>query len=309
MRVAIAVILSLVIPTTASAVLIDGPDGSLDVEPFPIAALNNVGTRGGLSAVYVGNGIVITANHVGAGDVSFGRTTYRYVPGSAVRLANGDGSYADLLMFEIHPWPDLPALAIQATTPLYGDQLMLAGNGLDRGTPLVWDPNGASAPGPTGGYAWASQSHLRWGTNNCEVYPTGVFFGTHVFGSFFDAGRTTPEAQAVPGDSGGAVFTPRQVQGWKLAGVIIGIVQYGGQPASTSFYGQRSYYADLSYYRGQIVQAVSMPEPDRMLGPGAALLALLAAVRRARERGQLAQPLFWRSRATASCSVLSPPIG
>ena len=49
--------------------------------------LDNLGVRGGLSAIYLGNGVVLTANHVGAGDVSFGGTVYPYLPGTAVRLA------------------------------------------------------------------------------------------------------------------------------------------------------------------------------------------------------------------------------
>ena len=62
--------------------------------------------------------------------------------------------------------------------------------------------------------------------------------------------------------------------------MILGIVQYSGQPASTSFFGQRTYYADLAYYRPQIEDAVALPEPDRMLAPGGALLGWLGARRR-----------------------------
>ena len=58
--------------------------------------------------------------------------------------------------------------------------------------------------------------------------------------------------------------------------MILGITQYSGQPGGTSFFGQRSYYADLAYYRPQLEDAVALPEPDRMLAPGAALLAWLA---------------------------------
>ena len=45
--------------------------------PFPEPVLDNIGVRGGLSAIYLGNGVVLTANHVGAGDVSFGGTSTR----------------------------------------------------------------------------------------------------------------------------------------------------------------------------------------------------------------------------------------
>ena len=205
-----------------------------------------------------------------------------------------NGTYADLLMFEVYPRPDLPDLDIPVLSPLFGSLLLVAGNGLDRGNPLVWDPNGSYSPGPTGGYAWAPSSHVRWGTNNLEVYPAGgMVFNTRAFGSFFDAGRLLPESQAVIGDSGGAVFTLSLLGEWELAGVILGIAQYSGQPAGSSFFGQRTYYADLAYYRLQINDAVTLPEPDRMLAPGAGLLAWLGARRR-------------RAAATAGASAPAP---
>src|SRR5262245_11643746 len=128
LRTAIAFVLTHVMAVTASAVLIDGLDGALDLAPFPEPVLDNVGVRGGLSAIDLGNGIVVTANHVGAGDVTFGGTLYRYVPGSAERLVNADGTYADLLMFEIYPRPNLPELPILPSRPLIATPLLMAGN-------------------------------------------------------------------------------------------------------------------------------------------------------------------------------------
>jgi len=52
----------------------------------------------GLTGVYLGGKFVLTANHVGAGDIDLGGTIYTCVPGTAVQLDNGDGTYADLLM-------------------------------------------------------------------------------------------------------------------------------------------------------------------------------------------------------------------
>jgi hypothetical protein len=124
-------------------------------------------------------------------------------PGTAVQLRNQDGSYADLLIFEIYPRPDLPELEIVSTRPSYLSLLLVAGNGLDRGPGLWWDPNGTSPPGLTPGYTWGGGAHKRWGTNQVELYPQGRVFNTQAFGSYFDAGLLTPEAQAVVGDSGG----------------------------------------------------------------------------------------------------------
>jgi hypothetical protein len=189
-------------------------------------------------------------------------------------------------MFEVYPRPNLGPLELAVMTPLFGSMLLMVGNGADRGATLAWDPNGTYAPGLTGGYAWAPGNHVRWGFNGFEVVPAGGrIYNTQAFGSFFDGGRMLPEAQAVPGDSGGAVFGLSLLgDRWLLAGVMLGITQYSGQPANTSFFGQKSYFADLAYYRPQLASAVALPEPGHALVPAVALLAWLARRQRRRAR-------------------------
>jgi hypothetical protein len=280
LRAALLAAAGLVCSAAASAVLLAGPDGAGHVAPFDQPIVANIGVRGCCSAIYLGRGIVLTANHVGPGEVVFAGGVHPYLPGTEVRIRNADGTDADLLIFEVYPRPDLPALDLPAASPAPGSPLLSAGNGVNRGDPLIWDPNGASAPGPTSGYAWASGSNVRWGNNDLEVYPAGGrVFNTYAFGSNFDDDRTLAEAQAVIGDSGGAVFALGS-GGWNLAGVILGIVQYSGQPANTSFFGQRTWYADLAYYRLQLESAVAMPESDRTLAPALVLLGWLAGRRR-----------------------------
>jgi hypothetical protein len=70
----------------------------------------NIGVRGCCSAIYLGRGIVLTANHVGPGEVVFAGGVHPYLPGTEVRIRNADGTDADLLIFEVYPRPDLPAL-------------------------------------------------------------------------------------------------------------------------------------------------------------------------------------------------------
>jgi hypothetical protein len=79
------------------------------------------------------------------------------------------------------------------------------------------------------------------------------------------------EAQAVLGDSGGAVFQ-KNGSAWELGGVIFTVAGFSGQPsaATTPIYGNATYSADLSYYAPQILSVV--PEPSTY-----ALLALAAA--------------------------------
>jgi hypothetical protein len=298
----LALVPTLAVATAASAVLIDTADGGGNSGvAFRHEPLVNVGTRGSTTAVYLGSGAVITANHVGAGRVVFHGASYQPVPGSAVRLRNPDASRTDLLLFAIHPQPDLPPLEIASTPPPLESQILIAGNGLDRGSPTWFDPNGADPPGPVVGYRWGSTRRLRYGINRVEAAPPGgSTFDTRAFSTSFDGDAPGPEGQAVPGDSGGAAFWRDPSGEWQLAGVILAIEELPGQPANASFFGQKTYYADLSYYRARIEELVALPEPSGALAPGIALAAALAARRRR-------QPS--RMRLTASRSVDSLPIG
>jgi hypothetical protein len=259
--------LPLAITAAASAVIIDLGDGTGNTSaPSPDPGWDNVGSgNAGLSCVYLGNGWVLTANHVGAGDSGFRGILYPWLPGTAVRLHNPDQSYADLLMYRlVAPYPPLADLAIRSTAPAAGTSLVMIGNGSDRGAPTIW--------GGLNGYKWGAGATKRWGKNLVEIESNfDSDLGTHVFATDFDESHpanSKDEAQAATGDSGGAVFA-----GSELAGTMIAVSVYVGQPPQTSLYTNETFAADLSVYRDEIVE---MPEPAGGLWAGAALLAILA---------------------------------
>lgn len=275
----------------ATAVLIDSGDGSGNTEPpdWPSnfqPGFEHVGTRGSLSAVYLGEGWVLTANHVGAGSVVIDGVAYPWVPGSARRVENPNGSNTDLVLFEIDPHPDLPNLPIAQDSPAFGDLLLIKGNGRDRGAEFSWDPNGSYPPGLSTGYQWAPTRSLRWGSNYVEVYPMGgKVFNTMAFGSRFDEDAPLEECQAATGDSGGGVFVWDPEDRFVLAGIVLAIVEYSNQPAATSIHGQSTYYADLACYRDDILEVTNLPEPAGGIVAGG---ALLVALRRRRIRRAVA---------------------
>ena len=278
MRRLLAILLTFALAATAHAVIIDSGDGSGNTTaPAPDPGWSHVGLRGGLTAIHLEDGWVITAYHVAAGDVVLGGITYPLVPGSSVRLQNEDETDAELRMFAVAPPPPLAPLAIASSTPSNGAPLILVGNGRNRGAATSWDPTGPLPP--IHGYEWGVGRTLRWGTNFVEDFPAMRVFDTEVFGSVFDEGDSDHEAQAAVGDSGGAAFAWNGSQ-WELAGVMIGVGEYEGQPAETSLYGQLTYAADLSYYRDQILDVIAMPEPRGGLFAGGALAGLLARRRR-----------------------------
>lgn len=278
LRTITAVLMLMLAWTSASAVLIDSGDGTGNTTaPSPDPGWDNVGLRGALTAVYVGNSYVLTAFHVGVGEVSFAGVTHQAVPGTEVRLRNPDGSGTDLQLFSIHPIPALPGLPIASVSPSVGDELILVGNGRDRGPATSLDPNGPPPPPPIGGYLWGTPRTLRWGTNEVDSFMTLVLGGstTETITTCFDASVTAHEGSATNGDSGGAVFYDAGRQ-WELAGIILAISQFEEQDPSSSLYGNLTHSGDLAFYRDEILSVIALPEPRAGLPIGIAAVLILA---------------------------------
>jgi len=275
-----ALVLALGFAGAASAVIIDSGDGTGNTTaPSPDPGWAYVGLRAGaFTVVYLQDGWVLTANHVGAADVVLNGVTYSRVPGNEHRLSNGDGSYADLLMFAITPHPPLAPLPIAASTPANGASLILIGRGYNRGAATSWDPDPGPPPSTIYGYLWGVGTIKRWGTNFVEYFPPTRIVGTEAFGSYFDENDSAHEAQVAVGDSGGATFLWTG-SSWELAGILFALGSFIGQPASTALYGNVSYSANLSFYRDEILDVIAMPEPSGGVWPA---VALLAALRRPR---------------------------
>ncbi len=247
--------LTLLAAAPAGAVLIASGDGSGNTTaPADDPGFANVGTRGSLSAVYLGDGWVVTAAHVGAGDVTLEGRSYPAQPGTTLRLLNQDGSEADLIAFRIEGDPGLPALQVAQATPAVGSDLVMVGHGRNRGEALEW----FERPG----FPWAAGNAMRWGTNQVSGVDAdfaGPEGPTRGFFTDFSLPGTLHEAQAAPGDSGGAVFAAG-AQGWELAGVMVAI-QAPFQPGDLALDGNLTYAADLAHYRDQLVAAGALPQP------------------------------------------------
>ena len=167
--------------------------------------------------------------------------------------------------------------------------VVMIGNGFAAGDPVINQAGpgndcATSPPSPCG-FFWGTPKIIRWATNQIQALePDFTFSGnpytTESFATEFDRNLPTPhESQVANGDSGAAVFI-KNAGSWELAGILHARTVFG--PANSAVYGDRSFAADLSFYRDQIV-TVLLPEPDATLGL-AACLATLALLHRRRQR-------------------------
>lgn len=244
---------------------------------------NNVGAIGIGGGVYIGYGWVLTANHVGASDgITLGGVKYAMLPGTGHRLTNagaaGKTALTDLYMFRITPpSPGVRFIHVASTAPANGDLVTMIGRGrVQQANPTYWDVNDSAATwvwtettaalANEAGFKTDATRAMRWGTNVVDARGWVSVSGTDFLGlgTTFDPYVSTNEAQVVSGDSGGAVFV-KQAGQWNLAGIIIAQGTLPNQPggSTTAALYNASYFADLSYYRPQIV-ALVVPEPAAM---------------------------------------------
>ena len=289
-RAAATLLVTLLLSLPAAAVIIDSGDGTGNTTAPPDdPGWDNVGVLGGAAVVYLRNGWVLTAAHVGLGSVSLGGTVYAAVPGSDIQLDNGEGTLADLVVFAITPIPPLPDLEIRANPALPTGEVIMVGHGSDRGVasdsddPGIWTPP-PDLPSPAiEGWYWGGAKTQRWGTNTVEDYwnfnPIDTESYYTIFDRVEDVGHTPHECQAANGDSGGALFA-KDGGNWELAGLMWALAPFEGQNFSTSaLRGNATLAADLSFYRDDIVSLTATPVPEPALAlqliTGAGFLACM----------------------------------
>ncbi len=276
----------------AQAVLIDLGQGTGNTTaPGDDPGWANVGITNGASAVYLGNGWVLTATHVSTtADIILGGVPYSRDLNTHTPLWTDPWTVSDMHLVKILGDPGLPSLTLSSVQLELNDSVLMIGRGENRQTSLSYYDasfNEITPPPPATyrGYKWGGLGRtMRWGTN--QISDRDIALGgpnnavtvsyAAVFNNTLGA---TSEAAAVNGDSGGAVFS-KVSGGWELVGIMLSRDIYSGQPVSgVTVYGNSTYFADLSFYHDQIMAIV--PEPNTALLLGVGLIACAATRRRA----------------------------
>lgn len=180
---------------------------------------------GGGSGVYIGNGWVLTANHVAPSDFLFSNLQLATYTGLTYQIGA-----TDLRVFQVTNARSLPNLSLSTVAPSVNNSVVMIGVG--------------------GGV-------LRWGTNNVTIPYSFSGLSNDYFTTQYNSTNVN-EAQGVSGDSGGAVF--RYSNGsWSLAGVMTNIASTdGGVNYDLTIAAQISSYASLI----QPFQTMTISEPS-----------------------------------------------
>jgi hypothetical protein len=196
------------------------------------------------SAVYLGNGFVLTAAHVPVGTFTLNHVDYTVVPNSAEAVSSG----ADLTLFQIYTTSSLPSTSLTLATsdPMVGSTVQLVGYGVITGV-------------QTENFAVDTITSVYTGTQT-EVNG----YESDDFQTLDYPGASGNYGQLIGGDSGGGDFSTSS--GLTLVGLNEAeLVDNGtGNPVGSD-------YIQISEYSTQItdLMAAAVPEP-----PGWLLLAL-----------------------------------
>lgn len=294
----LSVFSALVLITPARALILYGGDNSANTtDPGGGVPWQSVGQVAGGSAVYIGGGYMLTANHVSlGGSVTFDGVTYYNIKASS---AQGLGGGVDLMVFQLEELPSVAAAKLLLTpSENFDSSMTMIGWGVGRdGTPV-----GENAVG----WGDASTVAKRWGQNVLRgaevVSDSGYEYESLVsmLGSSTGdpAGLGANEAAATIYDSGSGVF--QQIGGeWYLVGITTAVTHSG-----VSIFGDDSladgeggnYSVRLSTYSGEIIALV--PEPmsiGLLLCAGIVLLIVRRSGTKAEETPLLA-PVYVRNR-------------
>ncbi len=282
----------------------------------PISLWENVGAAGDSTGEYLGNGWIITANHVYRGsDPS--KIVFSLTIAGVTHLWSGNGTQFgahDIFLAQLDPdglgnLPDgygATGIPLATATPAVGTAVTYIGLGDTFSTTALYIATGN--PWPTTViddaavsvrvYPWATQAktwgtNLIWGTTAAGSTTSGgspiatqTVAGDNALATDFSSTRhpNLPASRdaATAFETGAALYDSGSgvfvnVAGtWRLAGLTDTTDAFGGQPANSMTVDNNTYSIDLASYSPQISAIIATPEPSTFLLGCAGMLTLFS---------------------------------
>ena len=245
------------------------------------------------SAIYLGAGFMLTANHVTLGASQ--RVTFDGVTSFSVDMTFNSGtgskqvaSDVDLKVFKLTSFPSVTVVNLGSSSPYIADTTLI-GYGVGRGaTPLETDT-----------VAWGAKDTVakRWGINVPRQLANISYSGYNYTAivSVMGSGTSSPagvgdnEAGLSVIDSGSGMF--QKISGtWYLMGVGATVSQQAGADTTTfdrdsvsgSNQGDKNYHVSVSTYRDDILAIIPEPTTGWLISTAGIAIFLIGGVKRRR---------------------------
>jgi hypothetical protein len=239
------------------------------------------------SGVYLGNGYLLTANHVTGTRYFLGGTEYlvdtSYGTNGIRIVQNSNNQNLDLKVIKIlNPPAGLTGIPLVDSNDGVGLQVSyVMGWGVGKGTPMDADP-------ATRGWMWGTSATAaqRWGLNVTFPSPTTFVNNPNTYlatsfnpNLFVDPNANNFVAQPTLGDSGGALFQYHDGI-YKLAGLtaavsVLGSGYYARGAGNTP---DQAYYVSMAAHGAEVIDVI--PEPGLGVASAVGLVFLLLSHRR-----------------------------
>lgn len=241
------------------------------------------------SGVYLGNGFILTANHVTGTRYFIQGTEYSvdtsYNGTGSKQVTNSLNQGLDLKLVKIQSPPALDALQMMnSTQSALSSYSLYIGWGVGKGTPQTTDPANQ-------GWTWGTEAdtvNKRWGrnftlgSNHNEVNNPNTYLETQFNRTVFasPAAYNNDVFSLTLGDSGGGLFEYVDSQ-WMLAGIgtDVSTLWSSYYDRNTGLIGDQpdsSYFVSMPAHSQDVLNAIPEPGTISLLLAGAGLLVFIA---------------------------------
>ena len=253
---------------TGNALVLSGKSNSENLSdpgtgvPFDaVASLRNSSGGIGGSGIHLGNGYILTANHVGSlSNVTFdGTTFYTHDGATPIQVATG----VDMKVFHLTTVPPVSSVQIYAGTDELLNPATIVAFGRGRegtgssGTTVTWDINNGTVA-------------KRWATNQPNATYPASSYNYDILATSLGSSEAANEAGLVLYDSGSGLFQLIS-ETWYLSGLATAVTT--GESSTFGMetplapnqsrngpIGDSNYFVRTSSYRTQIASII--PEPQ-----------------------------------------------